>query len=255
MMWKNADLLTFLLAIEPELSVAPDACICRNCRDSLSSGHRNPDHFQPRWSRVGASSSVLECEVPGCTKPACRCTQLASKEEIRCHLQCGPLTDRSGKDTNLCDQHYRDLHKQTNPENYQWKCAVCSIAVRGSNYHKFRACAEPRTFQQHLREHTDYEGSITDTDKVCMECYRYSLSVVRATKENPITNDEDLKILVNSITDSLSEFTVPIRDEAEVHDYALRWCVLDVAQELLSNHALTLLNAHSIFQSKIESLQ
>ena len=254
MMWKNADLLTFLLAIEPELSVAPDACICRNCRDSLSSGHRNPDHFQPRWSRVGASSSVLECEVPGCTKPACRCTQLASKEEIRCHLQCGPLTDRSGKDTNLCDQHYRDLHKQTNPENYQWKCAVCSIAVRGSNYHKFRACAEPRTFQQHLREHTDYEGSITDTDKVCMECYRYSLSVVRATKENPITNDKDLKILVNSITDSLSEFTVPIRDEAEVHDYALRWCVLDVAQELLSNHALTLLNAHSIFQSKIESL-
>ena len=43
---------------------------------------------------------------------------------------------------------------------------------------------------------------------------------------------------------------MPITDEAEVHDYALRLCVLDVAQELLSNHALTLLNAYSIFQRR-----
>ena len=41
--WKNAALLKFLQVIEPNLNIPPDACICRNCRDSLSSGHKNAD--------------------------------------------------------------------------------------------------------------------------------------------------------------------------------------------------------------------
>ena len=45
--WKNQALLTFLKTLEPELNIAPDACICRNCRDSISSGQRNPDSYNP----------------------------------------------------------------------------------------------------------------------------------------------------------------------------------------------------------------
>ena len=34
--WKDGNLLKFLQSIEPDLNILPDACICRNCRDSLS---------------------------------------------------------------------------------------------------------------------------------------------------------------------------------------------------------------------------
>ena len=161
--WKDGNLLKFLQSIEPDLNILPDACICRNCRDSLSSGEKNRN---PRWSRVAPNTKP--CEVSGCFEPACRCTKLATKEEISQHLQCPPLDNLENMETNLCDKHYRNLHKQLSPASYQWKCAVCSIAIRGSNYQSFRACAEPELFEKHLREHTDHDVSITASDKVCI---------------------------------------------------------------------------------------
>ena len=113
------------------------------------------------------------CEISGCIEPACICTKLETKEEISQHLQCPPLDNLENMETNLCDKHYRNLHKQLSPASYQWKCAVCSIAIRGSNYQSFRACTEPEVFEKHLREHTDHDVSITASDKVCMECYRH----------------------------------------------------------------------------------
>ena len=252
--WKNTALLPFLQGIESELVVAPDACTCRNCRDSLSTGLRNPDTYQPRWLRVGTSSTRTECEVPGCAELASRCTRLAEKEKIRQYLQCAAFENIESSDTNLCNKHYRALHKHINPVSYQWKCAVCSIAIRGSNYHNFRTCAEPEKFQKHLTERTDYEGNITADDKVCMECYRHSLTIVRVAKEKPTTTDEDLECLINSTKASMADLPVQLIDENQLLDAALKLAVVDVAQELLKNHALTLLNAHSIFQHKIESL-
>ena len=130
---------------------------------------------------------------------------------------------------------------------------MCCIAIRGSNYHNFRTCAEPEKFQKHLTEHTDYEGNITADDKVCMECYRHSLTIVRVAKEKPTTTDEDLECLINSTKASMADLPVQLI-ENQLLDAALKLAVIDVAQELLENHALTLLNAHSIFQHKIESL-
>lgn len=130
--WKNTELLAFLQAIEPELSVTPDACICRNCRNSLSSGLRNPEGYKPRWLRVGTARGTMECEVPGCATPAYRCTRLASKEDISRHLHCAVL-GTTGNNTNLCDEHYRALHRHTRPESYQRRCAVCLTAIGGAN--------------------------------------------------------------------------------------------------------------------------
>ena len=92
--------------------------------ESLSTGLRNPDTYQPRWLRVGTSSTRTECEVPGCAELASRCTRLAEKEKIRQYLQCAAFENIESSDTNLCDKHYRALHKQINPFSYQWKCAV-----------------------------------------------------------------------------------------------------------------------------------
>ena len=111
-------------------------------------------------------------------------------------------------ETNLCDKHYGNLHKQLSPACYQWKCAVCSITLRGSNYQRFRACAEPELFEKHPREHTDHDVSITASDKVCMECYRHSVTVARAAKEKTITTGDEFKCLIDIIKDSLTSVQV-----------------------------------------------
>ena len=81
-----------------------------------------------------------------------------------------------------------------------------------------------------------------------MECYRHSLTIVRVAKEKPTTTDEDLECLINSTKASMADLPVQLIDENQLLDAALKLAVVDVAQELLKNHALTLLNAHSIFQ-------
>ena len=61
---KDENLLKFLQSIEPDLNILPDACICRNCRDSLSNGRKKPNNYKPRWSRV--APIIKPCEVCPC---------------------------------------------------------------------------------------------------------------------------------------------------------------------------------------------
>ena len=249
--WKDENLLKFLQSIEPDLNILPDACICRNCRDSLSNGRKKPNNYKPRWSRV--APIIKPCEVSGCIEPACRCTKLATKEEITQHLQC-PLDNLENFETNLCDNHYRNLHKQISPASYQWKCGVCSIAIRGGNYQSFRACAEPELFTKHLREHTDHDVGITGNEKVCMECYRHSLTVAREAIEKPTTTDDEFKCLIDTIKGSLSTLQAEITNEQKLIDYVLKLTTVAIAQQLLNNQALTLNSAYDIFKSNVESL-
>ena len=79
--------------------------------------------------------------------------------------------------------------------------------------------SEPEKFQKHLTEHTDYEGNITADDKVCMECYRHSLTVVRVAKEKLATTDEDLECLINA---SMADLPVQQIDENQLLDAALK---------------------------------
>ena len=168
--------------------------------------------------------------MPGYAELASRCTRLAEKEKIRQYLQCAAFENIESSDTNLCDKHYRALHKHINPVSYQWKCAVCSIAIRGSNYN-FRTCAEPEKFQKHLTEYTDYEGNIIADDKVCMECYRHSLTVVRVAKEKPTTTDEDLECLINSTKASMADLPVQLIDDNQLLEISSNRCCPGAIQE------------------------
>lgn len=139
----------YLKTIEPGLAINPDTCICRNCRDSLTNLHKSPVELRPRWSRVAAASRIttITCEIPECYEQACRCTRVASKDDIRLHLKCASFTDKDNyEQTNLCENHYRSLHKLMKPDSYKMKCAACSTCIKGSNYHKFRACCKPNIF-------------------------------------------------------------------------------------------------------------
>ena len=255
--WKDASLGKFLQSIQPDLNVPLDACICRKCRDNLSAGQKNPDNYHPRWATGHAQAIVSTCEVSGCIEAACRQTKLASREEIQKYLQCPPLANLPNDKTSLCDMHYRLLHKRMNPASYQLKCAVCSIAIRGSNYRNFRACAEPQLFQQHLIEHTDLEGQLTASDKVCFECYKHSLTVVRVAKEKAIiiSSNSDFYSLVDSIRDSIATpLPAHATDENKIIECALKMSAVDIGILLLNNRALTLISAYDIFQEKIQSL-
>lgn len=187
--WKNQELLTFLKSTEPDLTIHPDSCICRNCSDSLQKVQKDPQNFCPRWRKE--RSIHTKCEVASCSEPVSKSTQLASREEVSRYLECS-LNERSSDSnsmiTHLCDKHYRSLQKKLNPENYQWKCVVCSTGIRGSNYSNFRACSEPELFQKHLVDHTDFQGTITVSDKLCAACYRHSLTI---SKIQDKTRDTD----------------------------------------------------------------
>ena len=253
--WKNQDLITFLKCIEPHLNIQHDSCICRNCRADLSKGQEDPENFFPRWKKEHKHETT--CEVFECNEPVSKSTSLACREEIEEYLKC-PLkctsADIKATTTHLCDKHYRCLQKELNPENYQWKCVVCSAAIRGSNYSNFRACSEPEQFQKHLQEHAGFQGTITASDKVCAACYRHSLVFSKINKEKLTTDDEDFLTLLASIQDSIPAFPFHIGSESKLIEIALKFTVIHVAKRLLDNHALRLQCVHSTFQSEIEKL-
>ena len=115
---------------EPCIDIQVDSCICHNCRINLKSGLDNPIEFQPWWKKY---SNSKECQVEGCTEKASRLTRLPTHREIEKLLQ-SPLkpTTGSSNDTTtlLCDGHYRTLHKEISPQNYQNKCITCGLVIR-----------------------------------------------------------------------------------------------------------------------------
>ena len=169
------------------MNIQHDSCICRNCRADLSKGQEDPENFFPRWKKEHKHETT--CEVFECNEPVGKSKSLACREEIKEYLKC-PLkctnADIKATTTHLCDKHYRCLQKELNPENYQWKCVVCSAAIRGSNYSNFRACSEPEQFQTHLQEHAGFQGTITASDKVCAACYRQSLKKLTKKSLQPM---------------------------------------------------------------------
>ncbi len=244
--WKNEALLPFLRTIEPSVNIQPEACICLNCRVNLGTGQKNAENYHPRW--VQQSTHIADiCKVPECDQPATRTTKLGTSEDISRILKCSSINSDSAE-TKLCNSHYRALHRQLKPHNYQWKCAVCLTATRS-----YLTCSEPDTFQKNLEKQTNFVGKLTANDKVCMACYRYSLTVAKLSKENPISNDEDFFSLLQGIQNTVPVLPLCISKERELIDIALKYTVIGVAQMLHSNRALTLLDAHSMFVSNVRS--
>ena len=130
---------------------------------------------------------------------------------------------------------------------------VCSTDIQGSKYSQFRACCEPELFQKTLVEHTDFQGTITATDKVCTACYRHSLTISKINKENPAPNDDEFLLLLAAIQKSLPAFPYSITRESELIEIATKYTVIHVAQMLLDNQALTLLSAHGTFLGQLDS--
>ena len=72
---KNTDKtsLELLRQFEPELSIEPTSCICRNCRDDIC--RLSESSFVPRWKKSHNDSD--KCSIPECDKLAYKVTNLS----------------------------------------------------------------------------------------------------------------------------------------------------------------------------------
>ena len=73
-------------------------------------------------------------------------------------------------------------------------CITCGRRLRPEND---RPCPRTHIIQIHLFQHTDFVGDILSDHRVCLTCYRLHLVIL---KENqPISKDEDLKVLIDTL--------------------------------------------------------
>ena len=254
--WKNEHLYTLLRELEPNISIQPESCVCRNCRDDLlriqHAGPTSKGARPPRWAQQDSDNNIAQstCEIPDCSQLASTLTKLRPWAEICSILRIDAASggDAHSTGTKLCSEHYRMLHMELNPTTYQRKCPACSRKIANRGYS--RPCVEPQLFEAHLRENTDFTGNLTAEDRVCMGCYRYSLNISKLSKECPITStDEDFNALIESIRKSL---TLSPGSEIETIELAVKLTALDVAEELKANHAITLQKAFSSFKAHME---
>ena len=77
----------------------------------------------------------------------------------------------------------------------QTNCVSCNVSIKRINA---RSCPNPFEIE-HLRDKTGFDGNSKDTDKVCMSCYKFHLSILHQQKVT--STDKNLATLINSNED------------------------------------------------------
>ena len=163
------------------------------------------------------------------------------------------FTPSNPDQTCLCSEHYRALYKSLNPEHYQQNCAVCSSTIKNNNY---RTCTEHKLFENHLKLHTDFQGTLSACQKLCMACYRFNLTVVKQMKmkSTSTTTDDDFESTIRSIQTSLPTLPCTISDESQLIEMALAFTIIGIAQDLKEDKATSLPCAYSCYLDNIDML-
>ena len=110
---------------------------------------------------------------------------------------------------------------------------------------------ESEYIQKHLQAHTDFEGEVSPTDKVCETCYRAHLTLLKL--EDDSSDGADFETLVNRLKSSLPILAGSTSTD-DLTSLATKITIVTIAQELLSNHALTLNSAYNIFTHQIQTI-
>ena len=92
--WKNEHLYTLLRELEPNISIQPESCVCRNCRDDLlriqHAGPTSKGARPPRWAQQDSDNNIAQstCEIPDCSQLASTLTKLRPWAEICSIREC-----------------------------------------------------------------------------------------------------------------------------------------------------------------------
>ena len=198
-------------------------------------------------------------EVLQCTANSSRNTTITSREHINSIFSLSP-SDRYTTHTNLCDTHYRILHRHLNPQSYNYKCITCGLSLQRPPLSGFRHSPNPTLVQDHLRKHTDFDGDISPTDKVCDSCYRAQLEIIKVNEHTvpSYSEDSEFSLLVNKHQQSIPPLPFPIKSKDDVIEFAtqvtmkcldngkFQLIIIAVKRSMTDNQPLILLTPHTL---------
>ena len=186
--------------------------------------------YVPRWEKRERVGSNISCFVQNCTEPSFTQSSMCVSKELKSMLSLQFRIESLPNPTHLCKTHYHavyDVHKSW--KNY---CRTCGTRLRVRND---RPCPQPLDIQKYLCERTDFEGCISEGDRVCLTCYKSHLFVLKTNK--PISTDDDLK----SLNDNLRQQATKAHDL--IHR-ATNKMLIEVGRMLLENRAALLPTIH-----------
>ena len=183
--WKNVEAKKYILS----LGIPANSQVCRPCRQDTTRALADSAYI-PRWEK-GKEASKTTCCVLNCTELAIARANLCSTNDLsQLDIDFPPLPIPTP--TPLCRSHYHAVYDalQTRQKN----CRTCGRRLRLGND---RPCPQPEKICKYLLEHTDFNGYIADTDRVCFTCYKSHLALLKDNE--PISTDNELRPLVESL--------------------------------------------------------
>ena len=220
-----------------EKGITGQDMICRPCRQDITRVLSGDSSYRARWEKRAGSAAccvkdyteqVLSSYNVTLTKTALDTCGLQFKEEA------------IPKPIPLCTHHYHTLYKFVTPQPNA-HCPTCDAPLR---HLKTRFCPQPSVIEAHLRDKTSFDGSISSTDRVCLSCYKYHLSILQ--EESKLSHDSDLRALLDSVRNRVCSTEVPSTPQ-QIDNLAMDKTILCVGHELLQHQAVLLPAAHSHF--------
>ena len=226
--WRNQPAKDLALS----MSLSTDSLVCGACRDDMRRVLADATYV-PRWEKAERVGSNISCFVQNCTEPSFTQSSMCVSKELKSMLSLQFRSESLPNPTPLCKTHYHavyDVHK-----SWENNCRTCGTRLRVGND---RPCPQPLDIQKYLCEHTDFEGCISEGDRVCLTCYKSHLFVLKTNK--PISTDDDLK----SLNDNLRQQATKAHDL--IHR-ATNKMLIEVGRMLLENRAALLPTIHLKF--------
>ena len=211
------------------MSLSTDSLVCGACRDDMRRVLADATYV-PRWEKGERVGSNISCFVQNCTEPSFTQSSMCVSKDLKSMLSLQFRSESLPNPTPLCKTHYHavyDVHK-----SWENNCRTCGTRLRVGND---RPCPQPLDIQKYLCEHTDFEGCISEGDRVCLTCYKSHLFVLKTNK--PISTDDDLK----SLNDNLRQQATKAHDL--IHR-ATNKMLIEVGRMLLENRAALLPTIH-----------
>lgn len=159
-------------ALAESLVIPPAAPVCQACRRDIGRV-LSDSNFTPRW--VKNRDKVRACAIQNCTAEVFVTTKSITLEGFQSALSATHLNaiDPVTSPIPLCKYHYFVLY-YLSPS--QTNCASCGVSLQHTS---IRPCPNAIVIENHLREKTGFKGHISDADKVCINCYKFHLTILQ----------------------------------------------------------------------------
>ena len=226
-------------------NIRDSACICKTCVNDIRRNLTKCDYI-PRWVKV--TFAKLKCTVPKCTSKS-RVVQclLATKDHIHDLLKIPNTPSNSDVDqVYLCLEHYKIIHRSL-PENRdqydhsRHQCTLCRKVIPSVRDH--RHCPNPQIINEHLKNHTDFDGDLDSTAIICRTCFICHQIILKSRENDSL--DSELLILVDKLKQDMMGITISGLDS--IVEYSLLSSAIALGDNLLNQWPMFLPEVYKSF--------